>query len=160
MIVAVCRSVSLCVAVCCSLLHTFTYTRVMQCVAVCCSVLQCVAGCLLILARTHTPTFQAPHGRAALFCTWNHCNTLQHTAAHCTTLQHTATHCNTLQHTATRCNTLHHTATHTLRLTHHTEELRCVARVVDTEDTHAHTHIPAHTHTHTAPVSLYHGVNR
>jgi len=44
--VAVCRSVSQCVAVCCSVLQCVAVCcSVLQCVTVCCSVLQCVAVC-------------------------------------------------------------------------------------------------------------------
>ena len=114
--VAVRRSVSQCVVVCCSVLQshdcsdslsrqicahtTFLHTRkVLQCIAVCCSVL---------VVQTHVKTAGSTH-------IFKHaCRVLQGVAVCCSVLRSVAVHCRVLsmqtcfaQHTATRCTTHH-----------------------------------------------------
>ena len=132
---ALCYSLLLCVAACCSVLQ-----YALQCPSgssfisidsyfkrihhtkefVCCSVLQCVAVYCSVLTHSathcesvhdvefvYTPTF------IYIYFTCNtHCNALQRTAAHCSALQHTAAHCSALQHTAAHCSAPQRTATH------------------------------------------------
>jgi len=116
--VAVCCSVSQCVAVCCSVVPC---RAILQCVAVCCSVSQCVAVCcsvlpcrailqcvvIAILCSNYT-------AGAALYCGLLQ---LLHSVLRCTVvccsihtmhlddlLEYTASHCNTLQQNATQYN--------------------------------------------------------